>query len=109
MITVKINAEVFKEGHYFNGEANFTFNVKIEATKTGFEWELEVPEQSPIVIGTKYNQETGEDDEFTIITHIDPIRYSIKLRNKDAISSGEFNIEQIKINPKSKTLDIEFN
>jgi len=109
MITRKINAEVFKDGHYYNGETNFTFNIKITATNTGFEWELEVPEQSPIVTGEKYNEETGEDDEFTVLTHIDPIRYNIKLRNKEAIASGEFNIEQIKIDPKSKRLEIEFN
>ena len=109
MITRKTEVEVFKDGIYYNGETDFTFNVKVTPKSTGFEWELEVPKQPLIVTGEKYNEETGEDDPFALEVFIDPFLYDIKLRNKEAILGGYFNIETIHIDPKSKKLEIEFD
>lgn len=109
MIIRTIKAELFKDGIYFNGETVFKFNIKLIPTSDGFDWEVEVPNQPLIVTGHKYNQETGEDDPFTLNETFSVLNYKIKLRNKEAISSGQFNIETIHIDPKSKKLEIEFN
>ena len=108
MIINTVKAELFRNGIYYNGDATFKFDIKLIPIPEGFEWEVEVPNQLIIITGSKYNEETGEDDQFTFDESFQVLTYKVKLRNKEAIAQGQFIVETIYIDPKSKILDIEF-